>query len=163
MSAFDSLSRLFVGLLALLLLALPLLGLGLVPGIGLPIYSVNLAGQIMCFALLAMAVDLMWGSVGILSLGHGLFFAIGGYIAGMHLLRTAYASTHVLPDFLQFMGQGRFPAWWGFADASLPTLVAVLLVPAALAFAIGYVSFRSRVNGVYFSIITQAMTVAFIR
>ena len=157
-AGFDPLSRLFVGLLALLLLALPVLGLGLVAGVALPIYLVNLAGQVMCFALLAMAVDLMWGSVGILSLGHGLFFAIGGYIAAMHLLRTAHAATHVLPDFLQFMGQGRFPSWWGFADAALPTLAAILLVPAAVAFAIGYVSFRSRVNGVYFSIITQALT-----
>ena len=145
-------------LLGLLLVALPVLGLGLVPGLGLPIYVVNLVGQAMCFAMLAMAVDLMWGYAGVLSLGHGLFFALGGYVAAMHLLRTAYAATHVLPDFLLFMGQKDFPGWWAFADSDVLTALAVLLVPAAVAFLFGYVSFRSRVNGVYFSIITQALT-----
>lgn len=146
------------GLLGALLIALPILGLGLVPGASLPIYIVNAAGQIMCFALLAMAVDLMWGGAGVLSLGHGLFFALGGYITAMHLLRTAYSATHVLPDFLQFMGQKDFPAWWAVFDTSLVTGLAVLLLPALVAFIFGYVSFRSRVNGVYFSIITQALT-----
>ena len=144
------------GLLGLLLAALPVFGLGLAPG--LPIYAVNAIGQVMCFALLAMSVDLMWGAAGVLSLGHGLFFALGGYIAAMHLLRTAYAATGVLPDFLLFMGEKAFPAWWGFADSAALTALAVLAVPALLAFAFGYVSFRSRVNGVYFSIITQAAT-----
>ena len=144
------------GLLVLLLLALPLLSLG--SGAVLPLYAVNAAGQVMCFALLAMSVDLVWGGAGVLSLGHGLFFALGGYIAAMHLLRTAYVQTQVLPDFLLFMGQKAFPAWWGFADSPAVTLLAVLAVPAAAAFVVGYVSFRSRVNGVYFSIITQALT-----
>jgi urea transport system permease protein len=139
-------------LLVLLLAALLLLGQAM------PVYLVNLAGQTMCFVLLAMAVDLMWGGAGVLSLGHGLFFAMGGYIAAMHLLRTAYAATHVLPDFIQFMGNGGFPAWWGVFDSSVITGLAVLLVPALAAFVFGYVSFRSRVNGVYFSIITQALT-----
>jgi len=76
----------------------------------------------------------------------------------MHLLRTAYAATHVLPDFLLFMGHGGFPAWWAFADTAPVTLLAVLALPAILAFGFGYVSFRSRVNGVYFSIISQALT-----
>jgi len=146
------------GLLGLLLVALPVLGLGLVPGAGLPVYVVNVVGQVMCFALLAMSVDLMWGSAGVLSLGHGLFFALGGYLAAMHLLRTAFAATHVLPDFLLFMGEQAFPAWWAFADSPILTILAVLVVPASVAFAFGYVSFRSRVNGVYFSIITQALT-----
>jgi len=99
-NVFDRTSGTVSALLVLLLLGLLLLGPGL------PVYLVNVAGQVMCFVLLAMAVDLMWGGAGVLSLGHGLFFAIGGYIAAMHLLRTAYASTHVLPDFLLFMGNG---------------------------------------------------------
>ena len=143
MKAFDPLSRLFIALLLALLVALPVLGLGVLPGASLPIYVVNLAGQVMCFALLAMAVDLMWGGAGVLSLGHGLFFALGGYIAAMHLLRTAWASTGALPDFLQFMGQRQFPGWWAFADSPLLTVMAIVVVPGALAFAIGYVSFRS--------------------
>ncbi len=158
MRAFDRLSALMSAVLLMVLLALPLLGLRLLSGAALPIYAVNLTGQVMCFALLAISVDLMWGGAGVLSLGHGLFFAMGGYIAAMHLLRTAWRATGVLPDFLQFMGQGHFPAWWAFADSALLTTLAILLGPAAVAFAIGYVSFRSRVNGVYFSIITQALT-----
>jgi urea transport system permease protein len=145
-------------LLVLALLATPLLGLHLIPGAALSIYGINLVGQVMCFALLAMSLDLVWGGTGVLSLGHGLFFAIGGYLAAMHLLKTAYAQTNVLPDFLQFMGDSRFPHyWWPFGSAGL-SLIAILLVPALVAFAFGYVSFRSRVNGVYFSIITQALT-----
>ena len=124
----------------------------------LPIYPVNLIGQAMCFALLAMAVDLLWGGAGILSLGHGLFFALGGYLCAMHLLRTAHAATHVLPDFLLYMGASGFPSWWGFADSAALTCLAILLLPALVAFLFGFVSFRSRVNGVYFSIITQALT-----
>jgi urea transport system permease protein len=151
-NVFDRTSGTICGLLALLLLGLLLLGPGL------PVYLVNLAGQVMCFVLLAMAVDLMWGGAGVLSLGHGLFFAIGGYIAAMHLLRTAYASTHVLPDFLLFMGNGGFPDWWSLFDSPTLTGLAILLIPALAAFIFGYVSFRSRVNGVYFSIITQALT-----
>lgn len=144
--------------LAVLLVVLPVAGLGWLPGASLPIYAVNLIGQVMCLSLLAMSVDLVWGGAGVLSLGHGLFFAFGGYLCAMHLLRTAYAATHVLPDFLQFMGQGGFPSWWRFADGAVTTTLAVILLPAALAFVFGYVSFRSRVNGVYFSIITQALT-----
>jgi len=152
----------WAGTLALLLaaatLAVPLLGLGLLPGAGLSTYAVNLVGQVMCFAVLAMSVDLMWGGAGVLSLGHGLFFALGGYLCAMHLLRTAWRATGTLPDFLLFMGHGAFPEWWGFADSAILTLAAIVAVPAAVAFCFGYVSFRSRVNGVYFSIITQALT-----
>jgi urea transport system permease protein len=155
---FEGASLVATALLALLLVLLPVLGLHLLPGLGLPIYAVNVAGQVMCFALLAMSVDLMWGGAGVLSLGHGLFFAFGGYLCSMHLLRTAYAATHVLPDFLLFMGHGGFPGWWAFADTAPVTLIAVLVLPALLAFAFGFVSFRSRVNGVYFSIISQALT-----
>lgn len=146
------------GLLAVMLVALPAMGLGLGLGGQLPVYAVNAVGQVMCFALLAMSVDLMWGAAGVLSLGHGLFFAMGGYLMAMHLLRMAHAETGVLPDFFLFMGQAAFPSWWAFTDSMALTALAVLAAPALAAFAFGYVSFRSRVNGVYFSIITQALT-----
>ncbi|WP_428393086.1 urea ABC transporter permease subunit UrtC [Lichenicoccus sp.] len=151
---FDVPAILTMLVLGLLAVALPALALTAT----LPTYPVNLIGQLMCFALLAMAVDLLWGGAGILSLGHGLFFALGGYLCAMHLLRTAHAATHVLPDFLLYMGAAGFPSWWGFADSAALTVFAILLVPAAAAFLFGFVSFRSRVNGVYFSIITQALT-----
>lgn len=144
--------------LALIAFALPVFGLGLAPGAAAPIYLVNATGQIMCFALLAMSVDLMWGGAGVLSLGHGLYFALGGYLIAMHLLRTAFADTGVLPDFLLFMGQQSFPEWWAPFDSSAFTLAIVALAPALVAGLFGYVSFRSRVNGVYLSIITQALT-----
>lgn len=144
--------------MVLALVLAPLLGLHAIPGLGLSVYGINLVGQVMCFALLAMALDLMWGGAGVLSLGHGLFFAFGGYLAAMHLLKTAYAQANVLPDFLQFMGQRGFPAfWWPFGSTYL-SILAIILLPGLLAFVFGYVSFRSRVNGVYFSIITQALT-----
>lgn len=151
-------TSLIAALLGLVAIVLPLFGLGLVPGLALPIYVVNATGQIMCFALLALAVDLMWGGAGILSLGHGLYFAIGGYLCAMHLLRTAYADTGVLPDFLQFMGQTAFPGWWAPFDSGAFTIAAIIAVPTLVAGVFGYVSFRSRVNGVYLSIITQALT-----
>ncbi len=143
----------FLGLIGVVL---PLLGLA--PFAVTPIYIVNSVGQILCFVLLAMSVDLMWGGVGVLSLGHGLYFALGGYLMAMHLLRTAYALTGVLPDFLNFMGQTAFPAWWRPFDSSLFTLFALVAAPTLVAGVFGYVSFRSRVNGVYLSIITQALT-----
>ena len=149
-AAFDRPSAAAILLLAVLLVALPILSM--------PVYTTNLVGQIMCFALLAMSVDLMWGGAGVLSLGHGLFFAFGGYLAAMHLLRTAWHATHVLPDFLLFMGHAGFPGWWRLADGAVSTGLAILILPALLAFVFGYVSFRSGVNGVYFSIITQALT-----
>jgi urea transport system permease protein len=145
-------------LITLLLILVPVAGLHLAGPVRLSVYAVNVVGQVMCFALLAMSVDLMWGGAGVLSLGHGLFFALGGYLAAMHLLRTAFAKTHVLPDFLQFMGQGAFPGYWRLFDSLPLTLLAILLIPGLIAFVFGFVSFRSRVNGVYFSIITQALT-----
>ncbi|HET6305599.1 MAG TPA: urea ABC transporter permease subunit UrtC [Rhodopila sp.] len=157
---FDRTSTSATAILAAMVVLLPVLGLGAVPGVSLPLYGVNLAGQVMCFALLAMSVDLIWGGAGVLSLGHGLFFALGGYIGAMHLLRSAYHATHALPDFLVFMGEKAFPGWWHFADSAVLTLVAVLVLPALVALVFGYVSFRSKVNGVYFSIITQALTYA---
>ncbi len=129
-----------------------------------PPYLVALFGKYLCFALLALALDLVWGYCGILSLGHGAFFALGGYAMGMYLMRQigsrgVYANPD-LPDFMVFLNWKAVPfTWWGFS--SFPYALAMaLLVPGALAFAFGWLAFRSRVTGVYLSIITQAMTYA---
>ncbi len=129
-----------------------------------PPYLVALFGKYLCFALLALALDLVWGYCGILSLGHGAFFALGGYAMGMYLMRQigsrgVYANPD-LPDFMVFLNWKAVPfTWWGFS--SFPYALAMaLLVPGVLAFAFGWLAFRSRVTGVYLSIITQAMTYA---
>ena len=131
---------------------------------GIPPYVVSLLGKYMCYAILALALDLVWGYCGILSLGHGAFFALGGYAMGMYLMRQigtrgVYADP-VLPDFMVFLNWKTLPlAWWGFR--SFPYAMSmVMLVPGVLAFGFGWFAFRSRVNGVYLSIITQAMTYA---
>ncbi len=127
-------------------------------------YLVALFGKYLCFALLALALDLVWGYCGILSLGHGAFFALGGYAMGMYLMRQVgtrgiYANPD-LPDFMVFLNWKALPpTWWGFNW--LPyALAIVLLAPGLLAFCFGWLAFRSRVTGVYLSIITQAMTYA---
>jgi urea transport system permease protein len=155
--------------LGVLFLALVLVPLGnqiAQPGSGLhiPSYVVALLGRYLCFALLAVALDLVWGYCGILSLGHGAFFALGGYAMGMHLMReigTRGVYAHpVLPDFMVFLGYTELPwFWWGF-DMFWFAAAMALLVPGALAFVFGWFAFRSRVAGVYLSIITQAMTFA---
>jgi len=126
-------------------------------------YAVALMGKIMCYAICALAMDLIWGYTGILSLGHGLFFALGGYVMGMYLMRQIgtdgnYKSN--LPDFMVFLDWKTLPWHWTFSDSFLATLLLVVLVPGLLAFVFGYFAFRSRIKGVYFSIITQAMTFA---
>ena len=138
---------------ALALLGGPLAG----TAIGLSPYLVNMAGQLAAFAILALSLDLIWGYLGILSLGQGLFFAIGGYVAAMHLLKHSFEVTGKVPDFMQFMGWHEFPAYWaGFG--SFPYAVLVAAVTAVMVAAIfGAVSFRSKVSGVYFAIITQAL------
>ncbi|MBI1217589.1 MAG: urea ABC transporter permease subunit UrtC [Rhodobacteraceae bacterium] len=129
-----------------------------------PTYLVALIGKYLCYALLAVALDLVWGFCGILSLGHGAFFALGGYAMGMYLMREigdrgVYANP-TLPDFMVFIGWKQLPwYWWGF-DHFWFAASMVLLVPGALAFVFGWFTFRSRVAGVYLSIITQAMTYA---
>ncbi|MBV9219717.1 MAG: urea ABC transporter permease subunit UrtC, partial [Methylobacteriaceae bacterium] len=129
-----------------------------------PAYVVALAGKYLCYALLAVALDLVWGYCGILSLGHGAFFALGGYAMGMYLMRQigargVYANPN-LPDFMVFLNWHDLPvAWWGFNSFGYALLM-VLAVPGVLAFAFGWFAFRSRVTGVYLSIITQAMTYA---
>ena len=126
-------------------------------------YAVALLGKIMCYAIVALAMDLIWGYTGILSLGHGLFFALGGYAMGMYLMRQIgrdgnYKSD--LPDFMVFLDWKELPWHWSFSDSFVATLFLIVLVPGLVAFVFGYFAFRSRIKGVYFSIITQAMTFA---
>ncbi len=126
-------------------------------------YLVGLIGKIMCYAICALAMDLIWGFAGILSLGHGLFFALGGYGMGMYLMRQIGrdGSYHAdLPDFMVFLDWKELPWHWAGSDSFLRALLVILLVPGLLAFVFGYFAFRSRIKGVYFSIITQAMTYA---
>ena len=129
-----------------------------------PTYAVSLLGKYLAFALLAVALDLVWGYAGILSLGHGAFFALGGYAMGMYLMRQigmrgVYAHP-VLPDFMVFLNWTELPWYWRGFDQLPFALLMVVLVPGALAFVFGTLAFRSRVTGVYLSIITQAMTFA---
>ncbi|HEY8358368.1 MAG TPA: urea ABC transporter permease subunit UrtC [Ramlibacter sp.] len=126
-------------------------------------YAVALVGKIMCYAICALAMDLIWGYTGILSLGHGLFFALGGYVMGMYLMRQIgrdgnYKSD--LPDFMVFLDWKELPWHWTFSDSFAATLFLIVAVPGLVAFVFGYFAFRSRIKGVYFSIITQALTFA---
>ncbi len=126
-------------------------------------YAVALLGKIMCYAICALAMDLIWGYTGILSLGHGLFFALGGYVMGMYLMRQIgrdgnYKSD--LPDFMVFLDWKELPWHWALSDSFVATLILIVAVPGVIAFVFGYFAFRSRIKGVYFSIITQAMTYA---
>lgn len=126
-------------------------------------YAMLLVAKMMCYAMCALAMDLIWGYTGILSLGHGVFFALGGYMMGMYLMRQIgrdgnYKSD--LPDFMVFLDWKEFPWHWALSDSFVATVLLVVLVPGALAFVFGYFAFRSRIKGVYFSIITQAMTFA---
>jgi urea transport system permease protein len=127
-------------------------------------YWVTLGGKIMCYAIVALAMDLIWGYAGILSLGHGVFFALGGYAMGMYLMRSigrdGVYQSH-LPDFMVFLDWKAYPWYWSFTDQFWYAALLVVLVPGLLAFIFGYFAFRSRIKGVYFSIITQALTYAF--
>ena len=126
-------------------------------------YAVALVGKIMCYAIVALAMDLIWGYTGILSLGHGVFFALGGYVMGMYLMRQIgrdgnYKSD--LPDFMVFLDWKALPWHWALSDSFVATLCLIVLVPGLVALVFGFFAFRSRIKGVYFSIITQAMTFA---
>jgi urea transport system permease protein len=156
------------GILActLILAALPILNVAFPEGHVLHVssYTIALIGKFMCYALAALALDLVWGYTGILSLGHGLFFALGGYAHGMYLMRAighdgVYQSD--LPDFMVFLDWKSYPWYWSMTDNYWYCLALVVLVPGVLAFVFGFFAFRSRIKGVYFSIITQAMTFAF--
>ena len=155
----------FAAVALILLLAVPLLN-RLPPGsvLHLPNYLVPLLGKYACFALLALSLDLIWGYAGILSLGHGAFFALGGYAIGMHLMRqigTRGVYGHpVLPDFMVFLDWQELPWYWGGFDSFAFAALMAVFVPGLLALLFGWLAFRSRVSGVYLSIITQAMTFA---
>jgi urea transport system permease protein len=149
---------------AVVIAVVPLLN-GLPPGSALrvPDYLIPLFGKFLCYALVALAMDLIWGYAGILSLGHGLFFALGGYAMGMYLMRSirgegVYRSD--LPDFMVFLDWKTLPWYWqGFSNFHF-ALAMALIVPGLLAFVFGYLAFRSRIRGVYLSIVTQALTYA---
>ena len=126
-------------------------------------FHVSLLGKILCYAICALAMDLIWGYAGILSLGHGLFFALGGYGMGMYLMRQigSDGQYHLpMPDFMVFLNWKAFPWHWALSDSFIGQMLLVLLVPGLLAFVFGFFAFRSRIKGVYFSIITQALTFA---
>ncbi len=156
----------FLSILAAAAVIVPVLALAVSPGssMHIPLYVVSLLGKYLCFALLAISLDLVWGYCGILSLGHGAFFALGGYAMGMYLMRQigsrgVYANPD-LPDFMVFLNWKELPVtWYGFDHFPYAAMM-VLLVPGVLAFLFGWFAFRSRVTGVYLSIITQAMTYA---
>ncbi|QEW07997.1 urea ABC transporter permease subunit UrtC [Nitrincola iocasae] len=155
-------------LLALLVLAIilvPLLnGLPTDHPLHLPTYMVAVMGKYLTLALLALSVDLVWGYLGILTLGHGAFFALGGYVMGMYLMRQigdrgVYGHPE-LPDFMVFLNWDSLPWYWTGLDQFWFAAILILLVPGLLAYIFGALAFRSRVSGVYLSIITQALTFA---
>jgi len=126
-------------------------------------YVITLGGKLMCYAIVAVAMDLIWGYAGILSLGHGVFFSLGGYAFGMYLMRQigTDGSYHShLPDFMVFLDWKELPWYWAGSDSFLWSVLLVLVLPALVAYIFGYFAFRSRIKGVYFSIITQALTFA---
>lgn len=157
--------RIALLLCVLALAALPLLNaLPEAHALHVPDFLVSVVGKWICFAILALAIDLAWGYAGILSLGHGAFFALGGYAIGMHLMRLigprGVYGHPVLPDFMVFLGYTELPWYWlGFDWFAFAFLMA-LFVPGLLALVVGWLAFRSRITGVYLSIITQAMTYA---
>jgi urea transport system permease protein len=164
--ALDRGAVLFIAVTAAIAVAVPVLNLVVPPSSALHVstYLVALFGKYACYALLALSIDLIWGYCGILSLGHGAFFALGGYAMGMYLMRQigtrgVYANP-VLPDFMVFLNWHKLPVYWyGFGHFAYAALM-VVLVPGLLAFVFGWFAFRSRVTGVYLSIITQALTYA---
>jgi len=156
----------FLAIILTLGIAIPLLHLVLPPTSPLYVssYIVALIGKYLCYALLALAVDLVWGYCGILSLGHGAFFALGGYAMGMYLMRQigsrgVYGNAE-LPDFMVFLNWQELPWYWYGFDRFWFAALMVVVVPGTLAFLVGWFAFRSRVTGVYLSIITQAVTFA---
>ncbi|MDE0944755.1 MAG: urea ABC transporter permease subunit UrtC, partial [Alphaproteobacteria bacterium] len=166
MVKFNSTTWIFAGVLAAITIIVPILNLAVPEGSALhvPTYMMSLFGKYLAFALLALSVDLIWGYCGILSLGHGAFFTLGGYAMGMYLMRQigdrgVYGNPE-LPDFMVFLDWQELPWYWLGFDNFFFAMIMVMLVPGALAFIFGWFAFRSRVSGVYLSIITQAMTFA---
>ena len=162
----DRAATAFVLIVAAIGVLIPLSNLLLPQGsmFQVPTYLVALWGKYVCYAILALSIDLIWGYCGILSLGHGAFFALGGYAMGMYLMRQIGSrgvyGNPVLPDFMVFLNWSKLPWYWYGFDKFWFAALMVLLVPGLLAFCFGWLAFRSRVTGVYLSIITQAMTYA---
>jgi urea transport system permease protein len=162
----DRSAMIFLIIVAAVAVVVPILNLA-VPessALHMPTYLVALFGKYICYALLALSIDLIWGYCGILSLGHGAFFALGGYAMGMYLMRQigtrgVYADP-ILPDFMVFLNWKELPYYWYSFQHFPYALVMIVAVPGALAFVFGWFAFRSRVTGVYLSIITQALTYA---
>jgi urea transport system permease protein len=162
----DRRGAIVIGLLVAIAVLVPLsnLLLPVASPFHIPTYLVSLIGKYLTYAMLAVALDLVWGFCGILSLGHGAFFALGGYAMGMYLMRQigprgVYADP-ILPDFMVFLNWKELPWFWHGFDRFWFAALMVVLVPGVLAFGFGWLAFRSRVTGVYLSIITQALTYA---
>jgi len=159
-------ATIFLIVVALIAILVPVLNLVVSPSSNfyIPTYLVALFGKYACYALLALSIDLIWGFAGILSLGHGAFFALGGYAMGMYLMRQIGArgvyANPILPDFMVFLNWKELPIYWYGFQFFPYALLMVVLVPGVLAFVFGWFAFRSRVTGVYLSIITQALTFA---
>ncbi len=156
----------FMGLAAVLMVVVPVLNLAVPENswLHVPTFWVTTLGKFLCFAMLALALDLIWGYAGILSLGHGAFFGLGGYAMGMYLMRqigerSVYGHPE-LPDFMVFLNWKELPWYWYGFDSFAFAMLMAMLVPGALAFVFGWLAFRSRITGVYFSIISQAMVFA---
>jgi urea transport system permease protein len=155
-----------LGLLTVAAILVPIANLLIPPESPLHVstYTVTLLGKYLCFALLAIALDLVWGYCGILSLGHGAFFALGGYAMGMYLMRQigdrgVYGNPE-LPDFMVFLDWEKLPWYWLGFDMFWFAMLMVVFIPGLLAYVFGWLAFRSRVSGVYLSIMTQALTYA---
>jgi urea transport system permease protein len=164
--ALDRGTILMLAALVVIAVLVPFLNLSLPPTspFQIPTYVMSLLGKYTCYAILALAIDLIWGYCGILSLGHGAFFALGGYAMGMYLMRQigtrgVYANP-ILPDFMVFLNWHELPVYWYGFQYFVYAALMIVLVPGLLAFVFGWFAFRSRVTGVYLSIITQAMTYA---
>lgn len=162
----DRAGLVLLAVLAIIGIGVPVLNLLVPPDhpLHLTAYTVTLLGKYLCYALLAVAVDLVWGYMGVLSLGHAAFFALGGYCFGMYMMRQigtrGVYGDPVLPDFMVFLNWKELPWYWHGFDLFGFAAVMVLVVPGLLAFVFGWFAFRSRVSGVYLSIITQALTYA---
>lgn len=162
----DKVGRYVLAALLGLAIVVPFLNLVMPEGsfLHVPTYTVTLLGKYLCYALLALALDLVWGYCGILSLGHGAFFALGGYAMGMYLMRQigdrGVYGHPILPDFMVFLNWDKLPWYWFGFDMFWFAMVMVVVVPGLLAYVFGWLAFRSRVTGVYLSIITQALTFA---
>ena len=166
MLANDRGGRIFLSILAVVAILVPILNLMVADtsALHVPTYLVTLMGKYLCYALLAVALDLVWGYCGILSLGHGAFFALGGYAMGMYLMRQVgdrgvYGNPE-LPDFMVFLDWTELPWFWYGFDQFWFAIIMMMFVPGLLAYVFGWLAFRSRVTGVYLSIITQALTYA---